>query len=633
MRVLLVLFFLATGVYVFGKGDPKYPVRLIPENMKEGMYAVVRDDFFRFEILAINKSRYTVRKAITILNENGKNFATEVVFYDKMEKILSISAIAYDANGEVLKKLKNNEIIDRSAYDAGSLFTDNRYKLMDITQASYPYTVEFEYEVERKFLYSIPTFSLYSDDEVSIQKEVFEVVYPIALKPRYKLHLLAEPQKQKDGDNEKIVWSFENIKPEKFEPFTTQRTIPNAMLAPTEFEYDGYRGTMESWKGYGEWITLLNQGRGSLDNATVEKVNQLTKNLKTNEEKAKAIYEFVQSKTRYVNIQLGIGGLQPFPADVVDKNGYGDCKALSNYTVALLKTVGVKGYYTTIQAGANEADMVLDFPSHQGNHVVVSVPNGKDTLWLECTSQTNPFGYSGKFTGDRYALMITEEGGKIVHTPTLKTELNTQHQKAEVTLDKMGNAKAKIVTAYSGLQYENSGLNFRITSSHDEQKEWLQENLSIPSFDLEAFTMTNIKNKIPTAIVKVDLTLNRYASVSGKRIFVTPNLLNRSTYLPPKTENRKNPVAFKNSYVDVDSISYNIPEEIYPEFVPAPVKFKSRYGEYEASFKFDQGKLLYIRKVKMIPGNHPASAYTELVDFYKSINKADNIKLVFLSKT
>jgi hypothetical protein len=341
----------------------------------------------------------------------------------------------------------------------------------------------------------------------------------------------------------------------------------------------------------------------------------------------------VQSKTRYVNIQLGIGGLQPFAADVVDKNGYGDCKALSNYTVALLKSVGVKGYYTTIQAGANEVDMVLDFPSHQGNHVVVSVPNGKDTLWLECTSQTNPFGYSGKFTGDRWALMISEEGGKIVHTPTLKTEQNTQHQKAEVILDKTGNAKAKVTTAYSGLQYENNGLNFRVVSSHDDQKKWLQENISIPSFEMGSFSMLNMKDKVPTAIVKVDLILTRYASVSGKRIFVTPNLLNRSTYIPPKTEKRKNSVVFKTSYVDVDTISFTIPEEIYPEFVPQPVKFKSRYGEYEASFKFDEGKLLYIRKVKMTPGEHPASAYTELVDFYKNINKADNIKLVFLSKT
>jgi hypothetical protein len=37
--------------------------------------------------------------------------------------------------------------------------------------------------------------------------------------------------------------------------------------------------------------------------------------------------------------------------------------------------------------------------------------------------------------------------------------------------------------------------------------------------------------------------------------------------------------------------------------------------------------------LKVKPGEFPASSYGELVDFYKNLNKADNAKLVFLSKT
>ncbi len=628
----LVAFLLAIPVTLLAKDDPKYPVSSIPQNMKDGMYAVVREDFYRFEIISINRSRQKVHKVITILNENGKQFATEAVYYDKLEKVISISGIAYDANGVQIKKLKGNEIIDRSAYDGVSLFTDNRYKLMDLEQSTYPYTVEFEYETEMKYLYSIPSFSLYTDDEVSIEKETYEIEYPIALKPRYKLNSIEEPKKENLGANEKLIWSFANIKPEKFEKYAKNK-VPGFLMGPSEFEYDGYRGSMKSWNDLGKWQILLNEGRGTLPASTLAKMKEITKNLSTVEEKTKAVYEWLQSKTRYVSIQRGIGGFQPFDASIVDLNSYGDCKALSNYMVSLLKAVGVNGYYTLIYGGSEERFISPDFTMDRFNHIIVNVPNGKDTLWLECTSQTNPFGYLGDFTDDRYALMITEEGGKLVRTPKLKTEQNTQYQKAEVALDKSGNAKAKVTTAYSGLQYENNGLSFRINSSYDEQKKWLQENLRIPSFELGAFNMINKKDKVPTAIVNAELTLNRYASVSGKRIFVTPNLMNRTTYIPPKAETRKNPVVFKSSYVDVDTIVYSIPEEIYPEFIPQPVKISSRYGEYEANFKFDQGKLIYIRKLKMIPGEHPPAAYSELVDFYKSINKADNTKLVFLSKT
>src|SRR5690606_4540730 len=100
----------------------------------------------------------------------------------------------------------------------------------------------------------------------------------------------------------------------------------------------------------------------------------------------------------------------------VEKTGYGDCKALSNYMVALLGSVGIKGYYSLIMAGENFTPLQTDFPSSQFNHVVVAVPNGSDTLWLECTSQTQPFGYLGSFTDDRYALMILDDGATLVKT-------------------------------------------------------------------------------------------------------------------------------------------------------------------------------------------------------------------------
>jgi len=67
-----------------------------------------------------------------------------------------------------------------------------------------------------------------------------------------------------------------------------------------------------------------------LPETTKQKVTELTKNAKSREEKARLLYEYVQNKTRYISIQLGIGGFQPFEARVVDETGYGDCKALSN---------------------------------------------------------------------------------------------------------------------------------------------------------------------------------------------------------------------------------------------------------------------------------------------------------------
>jgi len=60
---------------------------------------------------------------------------------------------------------------------------------------------------------------------------------------------------------------------------------------------------------------------------------------------------------------------------------------------------------------------------------------------------------------------------------------------------------------------------------------------------------------------------------------------------------------------------------------------KSKFGEYQSSFKVDQGSLIYIRRLKINKGTYPPESYQELIDFYKNMNKADNLKMVFVSKT
>jgi hypothetical protein len=634
-RIVSLVLVLLSSIPTFAKEDPKYPVSTIPEDMKTGMYAVIREQELRFEINSVSSSTTYYRVVITILNSNAKNYGKEVIGYDKFNVVKSFKGVAYDAAGNVIKKLKQSDIYDQSAFDGFSLYSDNRLKRADLSQGTYPYTVEFEYETEQKCLFFIPDFSLYEDDEISIQKSKYSLVYPTALKPRYKLFKIPEPKTFNLDGKEVLEWSFENIKPSKFERLSPDqdKIIPNISTAPQAFEFDDYAGKMDSWENFGKWITLLNKDKNILPEPARKKVQELTKNATTTEEKVRILYEYLQSKTRYVSIQLGIGGYQPFPASIVEQNGYGDCKALSNYMVSMLDAAGVKANYILIRAGENSPDIDINFPSSQFNHAIVAVPDKKDTLWLECTSQTNPFGYMGSFTGGRYALMITENGGKLIKTPVYTADQNIQSRTADVFVELTGDAKAKVKTTYRGLQYENGDLNFIVNGKYDDQKEWVQDNTEIPAFDIVSFSMANYKHKIPAAVVNIDLTLKRFATVSGKRIFLTPNLMNRSTYIPEKLESRKTNVVLRTAYTDLDTIRYHLPEGIYPEFLPEPAKVKSRFGEYESTFTVDQGSLLYIRRIRMNKGEYPAETYKELTDFYRNINKADNTKLVFMSKT
>lgn len=460
-----IAFILFTGLFnnVHG-GDPKYPVSAIPEEIKSDVNVVVREDQMIFKIHSKNKATLTVLMAATIMNANGKHYAENTIGYDKLSKITTFKGSSYDAQGNLIKKLKSNEIYDQSSYDGFSLYSDNRFKYADLSHSIYPYTVEFEYEIEYKYLFNIPGSVIIPSEKISLQHATYTLIYPDALKPRYEaLNITATPVAEPTADGfKKLSWAFINIKPIKFEPSGPAREllVPRIMAAPSHFEYDGYTGSMDTWQEFGKWISSLNKGRDVLPETTKLKAQQLTANLKTTEEKTRVLYQYLQNRTRYVSIQLGIGGFQPFEASVVDETGYGDCKALSNYMVSLLGAVGVKSHYVLIAAGKDATPLKIDFSSSQFNHAIVAVPNGADTIWLECTSQANPFGYMGTFTGDRKALLITTDGAKVVRTVHYSAEQNTQVCSAEVFVQSSGDATAKVKTVYAGLQYENGNLNF-----------------------------------------------------------------------------------------------------------------------------------------------------------------------------
>jgi hypothetical protein len=636
--LLSLAVFALASVAVAGSGDRKYPVSEIPEELSKNVNAVVRENRKVYRIISRGKARLEVYFAVTILNGKARSLAEMVVGYDKLSKITDFNAYAYDAMGNQIKKLKNSEIYDQSAFDGVSMYSDDRIKAVDMKQVTFPYTVVFEYQEDFNFIVGIPTAFVLPGEKISLEKFSFKLIYPTTLAPRYKTRNISQPPKKEKTEDglESLTWELQNVLAIESEPYAPRSEFfPVISSAPSEFEYSGYAGNMTSWKEFGDWIQTLLVGRNDLPLATQDKIKKLAASVRSDEEKVRILYEFLQSKTRYVNISLGMGGLQPFPASTVDKTGYGDCKALSNYMVSMLECAGIKAYYAPVYGGDDFPAVDPNFAVlNVFNHVIVAVPLKTDTIWLECTNQTNPFGYQGSFTGNRKAMLVTEKGGVLANTTRYSAEQNLQSRAADVYINATGDGTAKIKTKYAAQQYDESGLYFVANDAPDVQKKWIQDDTQIPSFDIKTFSMQSEKSRLPSATVNLDLELRRYASVSGKRLFVTPNLMNRNKFVPEKVEQRKSNVVLDFSYLDLDTVRFHLPEGIYPEFLPPPVKLTSRFGEYEASYTMDKaGFFTYTRRLKMSKGTYPAESYNELIDFYKGMTKADNAKVVFLGKT
>ncbi len=610
----------------------QYRVSDLSENQKKDVDAVIVLDQGLFEVKSTSQSSFKYKGVITILNSKAKGLAEIVLGYDKSVKAKFTKANVYDANGKLVYKLKKSDIVDQSSISGFSVYEDNRLKYLDLRQNTYPYTIEYETEEEYDYLYVIPSWNVVPTRKATVIKSQYRVTGPIGLKPRYKQYNV-KPGEFDDRSTASVFdfnWSFENVEHIEREPYGPNRReyVPKVYLSPRNFEYGGYSGDLTSWNGLANWQRKLNQGRDALPPATVAEVKALVAGLSDDRAKIKAVYEYLQGKTRYVSIQLGIGGLQPFPAIEVDDLGYGDCKALSNYTRSLLKAVGIDALYTKVDAGDNPRPLDPDFSIPSFNHIILCVPNKGDTVWLECTSQTNPFGYMGTFTGDRDVLVVTEDGGKIVHTPVYDHHDNRQLRSGHIDLDENGKGNAEISTLYTGLEYEQNGLNFMLQRGQADQKGWVLENSDFANFQLDDYKMDWQSLPVPEATVTASYSLGRYARASGKRMFFELNPLSKRNYIPPAVEDRKTDFLQNTAVTEKDSLVFTFPERFNIEYLPEGTQFESKFGSYESKILRDEGKLTYIRKFVLWKKRYSPDEYEEYRNFMKRVVVADDVKVV-----
>lgn len=628
----LKVFLLLCLVYPITAQTVVWNVQGIPEKLKEKAHAVIRTDD---NLLIVKNEGFLTRKkhtVITILDEEGLKYGHLYIDYNKLSKVTDLEGVLYDAAGNKLRKLKKEEINDIGNVSETNLFDDYRYKSVQFNYANFPFTVEYSYEVsDKRMAYYESWFPGDNSDDVAVQASSLQIEMPANMQLRYKeLNGVAAVEKSQNGANTVYKWKVSNLPIKAHEPYAPawSERGPGVWTAPATFEMDGYKGDFSTWQKVGEFDNLLNKGRETLPPRVVNEIQTLVKGETTQEAKVKKVYEYLQQHTRYISIQLGIGGLQPFEASLVAEKGYGDCKALSFFTKAMLKTIGIESHYASIKAGEATADILTDFPAQQFNHVILCVPMPKDTIWLECTSQTNPFGYLSNFTANRHTLLATPSGGVLVKTPALSAKDNQVSRKVKMELGADGSAKAKIDAHFKGIFYDDM-----IGLIHENNQEKttisLLKNFYLGNAQLSKIALQENRDKIPSVQVAFDADLKKLTSPSGSRLFVTPDIFFKEDGVPSTgSEPRTMDVELFNNISYNDEIEIQLPTYQAVEALPTDVSFTSKFGTFQVKYQLQGNKLLLTRKFTRNNGKYKANDFAELIDFYKKISKADRAQMV-----
>ena len=629
MKQKLILLILTYFSLTFST-SAQYKYSSIPDSLTKDASYIIWEDYREFKVISSGEAVENVRIAVLITNKFARNYENISIGYSKNMKIKSFSGEIYNASGERVKKIKNSDINDASAVSGGTLYADSRQKILHFSCNNYPYTIVYEYERSLDGILNYPSWSFQSGFKTSVISSKIDFIIPKNMEFNYKEYNLNNAVKISETDDN-ILYSWEETMltakewKELLPPSYYYK--PTLLMAPTEFEMEDYPGSLSSWKDFGQWSYTLNKDRDILPDELKIKVEELTKDAKGSHEKAKMLYEYMQNRTRYVSVQLGIGGWQTFPAEYVDKNGYGDCKALSNYMYSMLKHAGIKSHYVLVRAGGSSSDIITDFPSNQFNHAILCIPQPNDTIWLECTSQKQPFGFLGSFTDNRHVLLVDDKESKLVKTPEYTKDVNSRIRTMQMDVDINGNANILMTTSFKGLSFEER---FGIEeSSLKDQKDILHDRYDLSGMNFTSINYEVLKNEIPTIIENIEMRIPKLGSISSKRMFLKVNLFN-SLSVPEKNSERKLPFEIKRGYTKIDSIHINIPESYKVETLPSKKDYNSKFGRYTTKIEADSTSILYIRTLVIEKGFFPASNYQDYYNIRKKIKKADKAKLVLI---
>ncbi|MCL9809382.1 DUF3857 domain-containing protein [Flavobacterium luminosum] len=624
--MLLINFLLAAPVF---PQDLTTTVLGIPAELKENANSVIRNQEVSVEIKSISQMVIKTLKTITVFNEYGIRNIDAVEYFDQTTTIKNIEAIVYDSLGKELKKIKRKDFSDYSVAGDASDVSDTRVLKLNYTPTEYPFTIVYQSEVQTSNTAFIPTWYPIDDYFESVQRSVFKISYPSHLGFKYKEMDFGDKKIVKHETTNSLQYSIENLVAEKHEEYAPSKPV-HVLFGLDKFMLEGVEGSAKSWKEFGLWMNekLLKEST-ELPLETQNRIKTLVANETDPLKKAAIVYRFVQNKTRYVSIQLGIGGWKPMPAKNVDRLGYGDCKALSNYTKALLDVVGVPSYYTVIYGGERR-DILEDFVSMQGNHAVLSLPYKNKMIFLECTSQTQAFGFEGDFTDDRVALLIKPEGGELVRTNKYIDKDNAQVTNGKIVIHEDGSMKMEAQISYTGIQYDTMTrfelLPLKETKDHYKERWSYVNNLTI-----DDLRFVNDKENVKFNET-IKISVPEFVKKTGADKMLLLNVLNQNYKTPQRYRNRKKQFEIDKGYYDEDIIDIELPQSEKVIAKPENVNLETKFGTYSTEILFlEANKIQYKRKLLIKKGLYSVEEYEEFRKFREQIAKNDNSKLVLQS--
>jgi transglutaminase-like putative cysteine protease/tetratricopeptide (TPR) repeat protein len=440
------------------------------------------------------------------------------------------------------------------------------------------------------------------------------------------------PAKKTSADGSTVTWIWE------------QTRIPRIQQEPNMPPYDEVApciqvSTFQDWNAFARWYWNLVRKQQEVSDEMRAKVEELTKDAKTREERIKAIYDFVVTDVRYNGKwEFGIHGFKPYNAATIFTRRFGDCKDKATLIVTMLGVAGVPAYPVLIngESRRGEEDLSLPLMTHF-NHCIAYVPgpapDGREGWFLDGTAQDHEATNLPNMDYGATCLIVKPEGGEITRVkwpdPLAENGLREHHA---VKLKRDGGASVESELDPGGVysvvtrgEFANAG----------ERKERLEKvyGRSFAGASIVEQKFSDLKDLREPVRVRFRMDVPKFVKQTqgGWQLEEIQSVLfhwlyaDKMSEFGAKSERKFDVVLPVPSGVD-ETIEYALPEGYSLKHAPADVKLDTEFGTYTKTYEVKGNLLRVTRKLEVKVQRVPVEKYQAWRDFTTAIDRADDEK-------
>ncbi|WP_448519719.1 transglutaminase domain-containing protein [Rhodoflexus sp.] len=344
----------------------------------------------------------------------------ERIGYSKFNKLLKVKAYTITPRGDTLHV---TAFSDQSTVQAGVFYDDYMERVFlfpGVVAGAVSHLYYTEELLEPRFL-----GVYYFNSSFPVQQSEFEIVFDRNIRVDFSAFHTEKVvwQQKKHRKGWSYLWTAANVPVFRRKPGeqSISYRAPHVIPRISYYQFSDklkiplLSNVADLYAWYGGLVEGV--GKEEMDSKTLlSLVDSLTAGMQSTEQKARAIFTWVQQNIHYIAFEDGYGGLIPRKATDVLRKRYGDCKDMTALLVALMRHAGIEAYFTWI--GTRRLPYrYTELPTPMvDNHMIATIKLGEQLIFLDATDTDLPFGMPSAMIQGKEALI-----GKSRYTYEIKT--------------------------------------------------------------------------------------------------------------------------------------------------------------------------------------------------------------------